>query len=497
LGLYFANGFLINEIPGLQNPDEIIPMRSIQHMAQTHKLDTDWAHADLWEGFQRVHFNFSGYLLAAYAYTSGADPGAIAMDGPLLSVLRQFSAVSTLALLALTFLLIRPLWGAGYAMLAALAVLLAPLTFQDAHYARPESLGALIFTACFLVAAQDAGSIARDTSRTLLICVMCGFLVSIKVTYAPAMLFAVSLMASHVSGNAATWRRILFVVAAGAGAFLAGAGLGAPYALMHPAAYLDGLHALQAQYAGFHAPHSLQRYSIGQQTSWIFAYFLSTIGAAALLLHPMGYLNPRGRAAMLAFFAIAGITVAFFACQHVFFERNLSHLLPCFMIIAVGGIRSAANLAMSSRTAGRPSFNAGSVVLTALLFVLMVKTSFGMVRELRDVFSTESVQAEREVIDAHVQRVANRIGAIHVIEVSYPQVIAGDLSAATECTVYKVSTYGDDWSRQFMTSVSESTKIDHIQRSRFADVPTSTLHTYHSPTIYLMHNPDLCQDNPA
>lgn len=499
VGLFFANRLLINEIPVPQNFDEVIPMRVSQHMAQGHALDTDWAHAELPEDFRRVHFNFSGYVLSAYAFVSVVSAESFGNDERLLSRLRQFSRYADLLLLLVTFALLYPLWGTIYALLASVAVLLAPLVFQDAHYARPESLGTLLFTACFLIALQRRRSQRMDAWRAAAICAFMGFLASIKITYVPGLAFVLPI-ASPYLGDA--WKApqqrvtLFYVMSVCAAIFVFGIVAGAPKATTHLSTYFSGLQALRAQYAGGHPPHSLSNYSLTSQAGWILAYFVATLGSLSLLIHTLGYLDRTTRPACFAFLAIAGGTFTFFAFQHVFFERNFSHLVPGFLIISVGGIRWLES-SIVTRYHDSTWIRGAHIAVRILLAVGLLRTSYGMTQELRHVFSREDVQAEQTALHAHIARIAGKIRATRTQDVGYAAVFDNSLPMSKECTLYKVTTYNDDWSRHFLQSLPKTMKIDHVGRSRFTGVPTSTLHTYHSPTIYLMHNPDQCQDDPA
>lgn len=492
--LFVANRYMINESGDVQNVDEFIPLHVVQHMHASGTLDTDWAHSDLPEEFRRVHFNFSGYILSAYAFTRIVAPASLTSEELLLSRLRQFSRFATLALAVLSFLMLKREIGMGYAFVASIAVLLAPLTFQDAHYARPEALGTLLFTACFLLSLQTPGSRRREIVRAMTILCIAGFLTSIKLTYALAAAFALPVAYRFLPGRALAVKSTVFfpaAVLAGMACFVACAAAGAPYAFAHPGIYREGLAALRTQYQGLHPPHSLSHYSFIGESTWISSYFVGILGWPLLLLHPLGYVPAKTRPALLVFAAIASCMLLTFALQHVFFERNLSHLVPSFIIVSLIGVqwafRQIANV--STPTSSRTALIVAAQVIA---MVLVLRTPFMTTADVRRVFQMKYIERDREDLDRHIQAAESRVGADKVVDVGYVSVLFNDLPASPGCVLYKITTYRDDWSRRFVDRLRATMTIDYVRPSRFSRLANSTLYTYHSASIYLAHSDDAC-----
>jgi hypothetical protein len=495
--LFFSNTLLFNQIPEVQNFDEVIPIRVIQHMDQSSTLDTDWNIKGLPDYFRRVHFNFSGYLIAAYAYVSVVKPSAISNDIELLTQLRQFSRLSMLGVIFLVFLCVRQLWGIGYGALAAVAVMLAPLLFQDAHYARPEAFGTLLFTTCFALALAFERNARWEASRILLILLICGFLSSIKITYISATLFCVPLMQRNYSpfvDRKLLHTRALSIVALAVTGLLAlplGFYIGAPYALAHPGTYWEGMEALRVQYSGPHPPYSLGLWTWFGQLGYIASYFGTTLGILALALHCIGYINREAKNVMMAYLVIVIATITFFANQHVFFERNFSHLVPVFLILTVGGIRVVVN---SIRTHRIPAtaLEATRAGAALGLFTISQVPPIHISGELRHYFSVDNVAMMHVKLQTAIDTAVRGSGASKVIQVDYPHVFRSSLPNEHACVLYQAVTYGDYWSRKFIANLPATIVVADYIPSRFINVPTSTLQTYHSATIYLLYDDRFC-----
>lgn len=496
--LLLANSLLINQVPSRQTPDEIIPVQVIKHMRTSGSLDTDWAHVQTFpDYFKRVHFNFSGYIMAAAAFA--AITRTPANDGSLLSCLRLFSRLCMLALLLLVFIVARRLWGDGYALLATCATLTAPLLFQDAHYARPEAFGTLLFTCALALAACGNGSNRRDFLRLVLIAALSGFLVSIKITYAAAAVFGAPVLwrCTHRRGsNNVCWQRVTLLVLLTVVLFAAGFAAGAPYALRSPQVFLDGLIALSNQYGGGHPPHSRPDYQFLNQFGWIGGYFTATLGWLVMPLHALGYLNrdvnTQQRQALLAYLTIATITVLFFAHEHVFFERNFSHLLPGFLIIAAGGVKWLSTILLADVLATETLSVRRATI--AIVFALWQFTPVRVSSHLHRTFSKRGVSADARKHEQMVQATSREIGAVQIKSVDFFYVFRDLLPPVPTgvCVLYDVATYGDPWSQRFIAGLKPPYHIASKTPSLFSDVPTSTLQTYQSATHYLVYDAKLC-----
>ncbi len=497
--LVLANQWLTDQVASRQTPDEIIPVGVIQQMRASHSVNTDWATVPTFPTyFKRVHFNFSGYILAAAAFT---DATATPSDrSGLLTGVRLFSQLCTLALLILVFAISRSLWGSGYALLAVCATLTAPLLFQDAHYARPEAFGTLLFTFCMWLALPGRRtSIRSDVIHLMALAMVCGFLVSIKVTYAAAALFGLPIgWRVHCMHSGHPSRRAIALGALVLILVVAGFAVGAPYAVREPRLYLDGITALAHQYHNGNPPDSLMNHSFIRQLGWISDYFVATLGLIVFPLHAIGYANrgtdPSRRLVLLTYLLALIATVIFFARQNVFFERNFSHLIPGFMIIAAGGTKW-----LVGKLAGNRVHYARAWIVALSIVILVVAWQLipiGISKAVRYTFSAHGVRSIQARYQQLVAQTAKQVGATRVQGVGFASVFRDALPTndhTPACILYSVIDYGDPWSQRFVSNLPAGYRIAAWDRSLFWKLPPSTLQVYQSPTHVFIYNPRDCE----
>jgi hypothetical protein len=477
------------------NPDELIPAQVIAHMQATGTLDTDWAHAQFppyLRDYLKVHYNFSGYIIASWSYIRLLQPDALSSQIATIGALQLFSHLCDVMLTLIVLFFTRRWWGNFYATLAAIGVFIEPTLFQDAHYARPEALGSLLFTTCFFIAAAVERSALPRRAVTGLFATafITGFLASIKITYLASGLFCLVPLATTAKDMTPRHaRRIAAYLAGAALLMIAGFALGAPGAVGRPMVYMEGLHALTTQYAHLHPPFSLADYSFTGQVAWIWGYFAATMGILILIAHPFGYLcRDIPRLTARVFLAMMIFTTLLFIHQHVFFERNFSHLLPAFVIIAIGGLR-----VISATAARRVGTGRMAGILVTALFAVSQVNAFDVSRSLWKEFKSVTWQKHQAQREAAADAAASRIGARKIIDVGYSDVFDNRVPPDNDCVLYKVVDYDDDWSRRFLASHASTFAQAGTLPSAFSHVPTSTLWTYHSPTVHLMYNPGRCK----
>jgi hypothetical protein len=211
-------------------------------------------------------------------------------------------------------------------------------------------------------------------------------------------------------------------------------------------------------------------------------------------LHCIGYTNREAKSVMMACLVIVIATIAFFTNQHVFFERNFSHLVPVFLILAIGGIRAAVKLIRTKKMPDA-ALEATRAVAALGLFTISQATPIHISGELRHYFSINDVAITRMKLQAAIDLAMRASGAGKVIQVDYPLVFRSSLPNEHACVLYQVVTYGDYWSRKFIASLPATIVVADYISSRFISVPTSTLQTYHSATIYLLYDNRFCSPN--
>lgn len=478
------------------HPDQIIPVKVMQSMRLRGDWDTDWGRADLPTRFLGFGYNFSGYILSSYLLIDNLSPRSINDDRLLAQRLRTLSCGYSALTLAICFLLLASQLNLGYAFAGTLAVSLIPQLVQDAHYVRPEALSTLLFTGCFALSAWRPRAPLLRWLTLAVVAGMCGFLASIKFTYAVAGIFApvAALPLLGENGIRTSKSPTLFGIAALiVAAFLAGFAIGAPRAIANLPTYMQGVAALNQQYGGGHPPHMTMRGGTAGQAWLIWSYYTAVLGIPALLLHLVGYRGKRLAPSKFAYAAVLAFTVAGFLTQKVFFERNFSLLLPTFIVIAMLGI---ANVQEWVARFVPPRNSAGRIALAAIAAVLFVSVLYRSMPITLRLFRhfTPAGQAEVEhKRDGAVQASKESIGATRVEWLPYRQVHAGKYpEPGGECVLYGVFTYNDDWSALYLRRMPARLRVLGHVPSDFGSIPVSTLHIYHSPAIYLFADEQVC-----
>src|SRR3954470_21931613 len=255
------------------NQDELIPLRLAEAMSARGTLDPNWNFADL--GILKYDsYNFYLYNLLAFFVIKPAQWLGL----PALGALRVANIVMQLATLWLARGTLRRIGGDMRSQLFACALIaVAPGLVQDAYMARPESLIYLLTALLIWVLTLETALTTRMACSGLVL----GAGIAVKVTFASAGLLVLVPLAER-------WRerslREWGLCAAVLGLCVVVAfAIAAPYALIHPDVYLNGLARLAEQYRNAHPPHSLEAYSFASQVWWIVRYFLELYGPLLLI----------------------------------------------------------------------------------------------------------------------------------------------------------------------------------------------------------------------
>jgi hypothetical protein len=461
LGLLLASRLAAQREPYHQT-DENIAVAVVSHVLDQDTLDTNWAHTEVDAVFRYDQYNFSAYYLVAAAWLQLSGQA----DAPdRLPPLRQLSALLHALAIALAAWLG---WRWGGPLTAALAALLtaaSPTLVQDSLYARPETfVTVLTLGYLLLLGTRDAPSDRRLVAAGAL----CGVLLATKISFAPLAPLALLLRWRAPGAGPLRWRTVLaFVLAVACGIVL-----GAPGAVLDPAAYLHGIDYLLRQYSGGHLPHGLPHDGSLVRFAFGLDYLRHTAGAAVLLLAALGGATlARSQGRRVAWLA-AGLLLllAYFLQTRAFFERNLSPVLPLLYVLAGLGV-----VALLARLRTRPGRALLGAALTAALLWVPVGISHTL---LQQALPGSHAQAQR----AYETALA---AAGHVL-VDFQWARPGSPSAGLcGAVVLREVDYGHPYLRARAEQILQARGyvLLHHLRGPFTDLPASTLQTYHGADV--------------
>lgn len=309
--------------------DELIPLAVVHHMEATGSWDTNWAHAD-WHGdYAGGIYHITQYNFSSYHVTLRVLHGLASVFGITTPDLVFFRGCSVLFQLLAVVLVMHGLWRTAgrWAALAAggfLAVM--PQSVIDAHYARPETFLTLLVAVGLWCGWQCCQRDAKQWCRWDAVSAgVWGFALACKVSVLPMVALAWVFLC---------WRGVRGWPLLGWWALLAvGFCLGAPAALLDPAGFLRGAGTLLHQYrTAVSEPVAGMLPSAGVLFAYLYAFFSAPVWV--MLLLPVWLPLPRRQKCLVyaAWLATVGYLLLF-AAQQVFFERNLSHLLPLWAVL--------------------------------------------------------------------------------------------------------------------------------------------------------------------
>lgn len=477
------------------HPDEVIATEVARQIVDTGSLDTNWKNVPLPVDFKLPQYNFSAYILSA-AVVDKIHKGFDGLQRDTLAALRFWSALLSVAATLLAFLAGRAFFGTAAGLIAALLVTLNPLLVQDAFYARPEPF-VTVLTLLVLWGGHGRASPARFFLTGLGV----GVLVATKVS----MLGLIPLLflpreESQTGLNfwdalLAYGKQILRELPRRAGVALPGVligfVLGAPFALVHFADYVTGIEFLFRQYGAPQWPFGLGEASPLQRLAYVGRYFATTTGALVLALSVAGaaWAGMHRNFRALGVFALTAVFAIRFATYPTFFERNLSHLMPIVLMFAAYGTVRVSALVPARLTSARPWLApAVPAALLAIALIPAVRTTYLML----------AVEISGET-RAELHRLRRQMVAAHGVE---PTLLSADQTYAgladrniRRCGSWLLEIVHFQGARSdaALARVSAETGFREVGRfvSKFAYVPTSSLHTYLTPTIiYLFRDAD-------
>jgi hypothetical protein len=475
------------------HPDEPITVEVVGHMRQSGDWDTNWAKAPkLEDGLRYDQYNFSSHLYATFwfyrlvkvlpgtADWRGADGG--------FWVYRFFSVVLAAMVVWLAIRLGERAGGRVVALGAGLLVAVAPLLVQDAHYSRPEA-----FVTWLTLAAVGLCWPRKELGVTAVLtgAVTIGLLVACKVSMLLiAWLPLVPVVSAALTDEKRRWWRHGLLGAAALGAMAAGFALGVPGAISHPEVFLKGVKHLMEQYGGLHPPHShMSGAMVGDMLA---AYFGATLGWPMLMAGVIGVgaLAWRRRWAELA--VLAGPVVMFagyFSTKGVFFERNLSHVVPLGLILAAVGVVALVD-GVSARW-GSPGRRGTAVSAAVILLLLAMRPGLVAGRLVFEGFSGEAADRRNQAQKSFQAQYPTAEWRETLLVNSGPlEELAAHFKAGRGTVLLRVTDYNDEWTTVCLRLLTERFELREVGRIEgiFAGHPTSTLLTYTSPLdrVYLV-----------
>jgi len=359
------------------------------------------------------------------------------------------------------------------ALVAALLAAVATLLVQDAHFSRPEAfVTALTLAAVALSWPREEVSTVAVLGAAAVI----GLLVACKVSMLMIGWLPLVPLAAGWRTTPARWWLLLVGLP---GAVVAGFATGVPGALSHPDIFVSGVKHLMTQYAGLHPPHS--HMSGGPVADMLGAYFVATVGWPALVCGAVGAgtLAWRRRWAELAL--IAGpvvLFVGYFSAKAVFFERNLSHVLPLFLILSAFGA-----VVVAEWVAGRVRLPVG-VGVAAILALLVVRPLSVTLPLVQEEFSQARSQ-RHEVFETELR--ARHPGATwkqtHLLTAEPLDELAAGFKAGGGPVLVRVSDYHDEWTAYHLPQIATRFEMQALTEApgSFPGMPVCTLLTYHGP----------------
>ncbi|HEY7212231.1 MAG TPA: glycosyltransferase family 39 protein [Bryobacteraceae bacterium] len=469
------------------HPDEQIVV-GLNGSLAANRFDTDMKRAPLAEGLQGARYNFSSYFYAAYFWYNIVEPMERALHskqrpGPLQPVViyRQFSALLGLAACIFVYCCARMFIPEGFALLAALFTGVCPLLVQDSHYARAESF----------VTAAAAGIlwltilIANAPRRILYFCtgLLIGVVTACKISIGPLLFLPVAAIGARFWPHLQTEkRRALQYLGITTAGFVLGIISGVPYGVVHWRDYWHGWQYLRSQYSNPFPPHGPD--PPGYCFGFIGNYFASTFGIALFILAGLGVFHLiRARRYFLMVILVGPVLLYYviFGFEYAFFERNISHIVPCVTLLAaVGCLEIWRQIQRATRA---PQLRAAvlTIVIAAAIWVpLTLSWRIAVV-----VLSGRSYDPISEY-DALLGDVYKGLPPVQYDGWSHQflERIRQYLAAHPAGFILKVGDANDDLSRHRLAIARHiyNMKLLATVPGHFADLPTCTLQMYHSQT---------------
>ncbi len=456
-------------------PDENITMQVVGHLRHSGDWDTNWARADLTSDLRYDQYNFSSHLYATYIFYRLAElvPGTLAWrsEGEGLWVYRFFSVLLGTLVVGQTMLLGRRAGGGAVALGAGALVVVATQLVQEAHFMRPEAFTTVLTLAVVALCWPRENWRAGLGAAAFLI----GLLLACKVSM--LLIVWLPLVPLATAWSRTDTRTRWVAVAVLPVALAAGFAAGAPGAVAHPAQFISGVRHLMAQYGSMHPPHS---HIDGRPVADMMAgFFIATLGWPVIAGGMVGTVALAWRRRWAELALLAGPVVVFasyFATKGVFFERNLSHVLPLGLILAALGVAAIIEPIVARGRVVAPVLFAGLVALLVVRPAVLTGRLVGLE------FSGRASK-QRLVFEAALRAQYPAIWLQSELLVSSQlEPIAAHFRSSKAPLLLGAVDYGDEWSASGLRELASRGDVRLVgeQLGSFATVPTSTLVVYHS-----------------
>jgi hypothetical protein len=458
--------------------DEKIAVQASRHLAATPGWDINWRVAvPAFSGTDQ--YNFSAYLYATHGFrraltsVSGAERWR-ERDGLLAH--RLFSACCATLVVGLVGLAGVRLGGGTLGFAAGLLAALNPQLVQDAHYARPEAFMTLLVVASVVLA------LGRITGPRL---ALAGGLIGLAAATkaSNAALLMIPLVAAWDAATAASgrwwrpdWRQWLGLGSAGVAGGVAGWLAGVPYAVINWGAYRAGLAELAGQYAGSHPPFCLPDY----RAVWplMGEFYVATHGWPLLVAALAGGLwcvwRREVRAAGLLLLPLLA-AICLFGSQRVFFERNLSVVLPGAVLLGAIGMQAVFDQVLQ-HPAGRRIALALGLALASLPGVRVAQRFLGE-------GVTDRVTAGEAQFKDQLGRdfPGVRLAAGSMFSEREFVWLRGELLSGRGELLYVLMDFNDAFKTRYLPELSRQFLVLPVAEydGPFADYPTSDLNLFH------------------
>lgn len=458
--------------PGIA--DEDITIEVVGHMRRSGDWDTSWVKADLTPDLKYEQYNFSTHLYATYFFyrltkwLPGTEAWRSRDNGN--AVYRFLAAALAAWSVLLTYQLARRVGDNITAIGATLLVGISTLLVQDAHYIRPEAL-TTVLTLVAVMWSLPNGAASRWRPIAAGFCI--GLLIACKVSM---VLLGWLPFVPVVAGWRSLRREgiVLLLVLVGIAIGFLG---GAPGAVLHPSAFLNGVHHLMEQYAGLHPPHS--HLHGGPVYDMLARYFVATLGWPIVVCASIGLYRCIREKRWAELVVLSGpwlLFFGYFSTRSTFFERNVSHVLPLLLIVAAQG----AVAAVRCLPALRIRLGVVSLMVFAILVIQPARLTAALIKNeyfgrgeaafiqyearLRAQYPNAEWRYETLMVDEQLNRLADGLRTIRT-----PVLV-------------RVTDYGDDWTAAMVKALFERCDVETVGYvpGSFPTVPTSTLLTYYS-----------------
>lgn len=473
-------------VPGSRwgHPDEIIPIRIIEHILLTGNWDTNWLRADLPDYFKYDQYNFSSYIVAcavAIKFLSGLL-SLLEVSVNIGKILILLNVLTHLATIILTFHAGKLFFSSSrVGMVSAWITATFPLLYKNTLYARPESfvdlLTLLVMVICFEQYRSPRIRLAAFAG------VLIGFLIACKITF--VVLIPLAVFALGKAGR--NYRAVMLVFGTFLLCLAAGFVAGAPYALFNFSSYLNGLSVLFNQYGSVHPPHGLPDGSMLERLLYSFKYFLAIGEGPFLFLGFIGccLLLIQRRHIYLSAGFISLAAIVYFSIKPVYFERNFSFCIPYLSLCAAFGLQR-----IIDRFFRNPTFR--TIALATSLFVLIAPSLVFLIELDRNVLGMKSRRSElefRQKLEKEYAVPVRTVGWV-VVDKVYKELrekVAEDSSGA----IYEIWGANDRQTAETINFAIGEFGLEKIAELhsplRKFGLPPSTLYTYHAPEyVYLM-----------